>query len=508
MSTIDNIVTELDIFYQYVHELYTTNLEPKEKWTRIAEYMNNKNEIARNSFHVIKNLHERKVISLDYKTKYDLIVKQINAEADPLRKCSFIVLGLHHIIYDLATTEGNYYFSLSGKEEMNIFNNGENVCYYINLSEKIEQNIYFHAYFLVYALESLFNKYFYVGVDFEYTKKKIQLAQLNFEHSVVDKSIIMIVSPDELEPAMMENFIQMIMCNRCIKKILHGSDSLDIPYVYKGMLADDPDKIIKFTQALIDTRFLCEYYKLNLPDATDSRCAIYDEEPSRSAVYYFGLVSEEQQKKLSEVLNDLPAPHDIEWYIHKMPKSQVLYAQYDVIFLKYFYYKIINVATQQAQTDLEKKNIIRLYKYVLNEFTEFVYLENNGITFLRTKCKEEVDVVNNYFTRKQGQIIKMIDIYNMVAKDLVTNNPRVEIDSLLKVNHYKASITIITKRIVYGHISRLCRINKDKTTIWHEKLNNQFIFDFFAKLEFQYLENIFRDLNKILETKVKQFCSN
>ncbi len=505
MSSIDNISNNLQLFHQHILNIYNSSNSNEIKWTQIATYMHENNSIVVDTFMYIKKLNDRKEIDIDYNITLDQVQKMISQESDFLRKMSFIILSLHIIIYNLMTAEGNYYFSLVGKEEMNVLK--DDIIYYVNMSIKNEQNIYFHAYILLYCLESLFNKYFYVGIDFEYTNKKIQLAQLNFEHCKALQSIIMMVSPSELEPVMTNNFIKLIICNQFIKKILHGSDSLDIPYMYNGLLDNDPGKIIKFTKNMIDTRFLCEYYKLNRSEESNNKCSIYDEESDRSAIYYFGVVSTKQQEKLSDLLKSMPAPHDIQWNIHKMPKSQVLYAQYDVIFLKYFYYRMINLATTDESTDIGKKAIIDLYKHVLTELTQFVYLENNGITFLKNKCKEEVDVVNNYFIRKPNGILKMIDVYNQISTGLTTTNPVVDIDKIVKVNHFKSSVMILIKRIVYGHISKICKVYKDKSTIWSDKLSNQLIFDFMKKIKFDYLYSIFKELDSILETRTRLICS-
>lgn len=203
----------------------------------------------------------------------------------------------------------------------------------------------------------------------------------------------------------------------------------------------------------------------------------------------------------------MPAPHDIQWNIHKMPISQARYAAYDVLYLKVFYYRIIHVATEEDSSDIGKKNIIELYKHLLNEITRFVYLEQNGITLLMAKCKEEVDVVNNYFIRNSEGITKMIDIFNQVSLGLETSDPKVNVDSFSKVNHFKRPITTIIKRIVYGFISYRCRIYKDKSTIWTDKLDNQFIFDFLAKMKFNYLNKMFKELSKTLESRIVAICS-
>jgi hypothetical protein len=504
----NNIIVEFQLFYQKILDVYNLGISAKEKWTKIATYMHDNNPLIVKIFSIIKKEDDRKQISLDYQITPEQLRKQIEEESDALIKSSFIILALHHIIYDMMSTEGNYDFVSDGQEQMHILKSiNKKITYYISVSVKNEQNIYFHGFILLYALESLFNKRFYLCVDFEYTNKKIQLAQLNFEHDISDKSMILIVSPNELEQNMTDNFINLIICNKYIKKILHGSDSLDIPYMYKYMLEDDSDKIIKFTRSLIDTRFLCEYYKLTRDQVSDNRCSIYDEDPSRSAVYFFNVVSEEQQKNLTELLQSMPAPHDIQWNIHKMPQSQIIYAACDVIFLKYFYYRIIHMATEDEESDLGKKAIITLYKHVLNEITRFVYLERNNITSLMAKCKEEVDVINNYFIKRPNGILKMIDIFNKVSVDLNTTDPKVNINKLIKVNHFKVPVMTIIKRIIYGFVSQKCRIQKDKSTIWTDKLSNQFIFDFLEEMEYFYLLKMFKDLSKTLEVRIKEICS-
>lgn len=506
MTSLNNIISEFQIFYQKISDFDKSDLTPVEKWQKISSYIHENNEFVVKIFAILKKDDERKQVDLDYKMDHSQLEKQISQESNPVVKSSLIIVGLHNIIYKLLSTEGNYFFSLDGREEMKVLK--KKIIYYVNLSAKNEQNIFFHAYILLYALESLFNTHFYIGVDFEYTNKKIQLAQLNFEHNVTLQGIIMMVSPNELEPVMMENFINLIICNKYIKKILHGSDSLDIPYMYNHMLQNDPNKIIRFTRTLIDTRFLCEYYKLTRSDPSDNRCSIYDEDPARSAIYYFNVISEEQQNKLTELLQSMPAPHDIQWNIKKMPLSQSIYASRDVLYLKFAMMKIIEVATKDEDTDLGKKSVIELYKHVLNEITQFVYLERNNITFLMTKCKEEVDVVNNYFIRKPNGILKMIDVFTQVSTGLETTDPKVNIDKLTKVNHFKVPVMTIIKRLVYGYISQKCRVQKDKSTTWTDKLSNQFIFDFLEKMNFYHLLKMFKELDKTLEAKVRTICSS
>lgn len=502
MTSIDIEINNFNAIYQNIYNIYISEENPVDKWTSIAKFVNDKNNDFYNFYFSIEKNLIKKDIKLNYTSDLTNIHNQIKTENINIVKASLIITSLHIMIYDLMSTSGNYYSSLEGKNE--IYTLKKNIIYYTDISEKNEQNIYFHTFILIYALESLFNKHFYIGIDFEYTFKKIQLAQLNFEHNISLKSFIMLVSPNELEPDMMKNFIELIICNKYIKKILHGSDALDIPYVYQHMLSNNPTLIINFTKTLIDTRFLCEYYKLNRQSEMDNKCSVYAEDPNRSAIYYFGLISENEQNKLTQMLESLQHVNDISWNIHKLSKNQALYAQYDVIFLKYFYYRIIYMATLDVNTELEKKDIINLYRHVLYELTQFIYLEKENITFLTIKCKEQVDLINNYMMKTNNQTLKLIDVYNNISIDLVTFAPKIEIDKLLKVNHYKTRLIIIIKKIVYTIISQKCTIYQNKNTIWKETLSNQFVFDFFNEMEFYYLSRMFKEIDKIIQARLNE----
>jgi hypothetical protein len=467
-----------------------------DRWQKIALIIHQNNQDFKHFFAHVKKL-DRKNIELEYNTRHDSILESIESEKDPVVKSSLLIVSFHLMVYDLMSQKGNYYFTLDGQTEMYVLK--KKLIYYISLSDKNEKNIFFHAFILIFALESLFNKHFYIGVDFEYTNKKIQLAQLNFEHNKSLKSMIQMVSPNELEPIMMENFISLIMCNKYIRKILHGSDSLDIPYIYDHMLNKDPIKIRKFTRTLIDTRFLCEYYKLSRDEASDNKCSIYD------AVLYFGAMSPEKHKDLEIMLEARPHVNDIVWNIHKLPESQVLYAQYDVIFLKYFYYQMIYKASLDEKTDAGKKNIITLYKHVLFELTQFVYLERNEYTFVMATCKEQVNPVNNYMVRKRdgSGVFKLIDIFDKVFPGIITYDPYVEIDKVLKVNYFKALVTIIIKKMTYTILSNKYRIMKDKNNVWTDKLDNKFIPLFMQKMNYFYLKKFFIEIEQILDVRIR-----
>ena len=41
---------------------------------------------------------------------------------------------------------------------------------------------------------------------------------------------------------------------------------------------------------------------------------------------------------------------------------------------------------------------------------------------------------------------------------------------------------------------------------WNEKLDNGYVFEFFQKMDYAYLHKMFKDLEKIIETRIKTNC--
>lgn len=495
----DTDVKLLNDMLQEINAVYVSTNVAKDKWKKIADIIAGYHSEIFRIYKLLSKQDNLRDIPLDY-GDHKGTMKNITLENDSLRKVSFIISAIHNIIYDIMTDSDNHLFMLDGNEQMAVL--PEDIKYYITINEKNEQNIQFHAFIILFGLESLFIDHMYVGIDFEFTDNQIRLAQLNFEHHKDNRSMIIIISPSTLSEVESEHFIELIMCNKNIKKILHGSDSKDTPYIYEELLDDNPDRIIEFTQALIDTKLLCDYYKLNRPDITDNRCSIYSEDPDSSAVYYFGVVSKDQQDKLTHVLDKMPV--DITWNIHKLTQAQKLYAQYDVIFLKYFFYRIIHLACQNEDND--KKNTITIYRNIIPELTQYTYLESKEITYLTNRCKEEVDPLNNYFFKKAGKIVKMIDVFNQLSVGLVYQKYNLAIDSLLRVGYFKKKIQVILKRIIYGHLSRYCKIYQNKNVLWTDKLHNEFIIDFFKDVGLYHLADMFMDINEKLSMSVRTEC--
>jgi hypothetical protein len=497
-------VLDFQLFYERVLELFKQDFDASTRWVNVATYIDQNVDFLKNKvYYSVKKNPERKAIDINYMDSFSVIQKRIQSESSALVKVSLIITALHHIVYSLLTDTADTV--LNGKEQMAVISNPD-VNYYIHINPREDQNILYHAYILVFALESLFTRHFYIGIDYEYTRRKIELMQLNFEHYVAPESIIWLLNPTDLTDIQMNTHIDLIICNKYINKILHGSSALDLPYMYNELLANDHVKIKRFTRSLIDTMYFCEFFKKG--KGFNDKCSIYDEDPERSAIFFFKVINATQQEALTDLFERLPAHAEVTWNVRKLGEPQKLYALYDVLFLKYFYYKIISSAALEETTEIGRKNVVVLYKHVVNETVRFVLLESTGITNLTERCKQEVDPVNNYFIRKQGKLLKLIDIFNMVSVDLETVNPKVKLNDLLIVNPFKNKLTILIKRIVYGFISqnKSCKVQASSTVYWNETLPNGFILAELKNMHYDYLASMFKDLMVTLEARVKTIC--
>ena len=97
--------------------------------------------------------------------------------------------------------------------------------------------------------------------------------QLNFE---TDYNIrfIFIIYPPYLSYYWKTYLIKRLLGNYRIIKILHGSDSLDIPYMFNDLIIK-PKYIKKFIHSFVDTRYICEFYNLE-NNYQNRKCKIYE----------------------------------------------------------------------------------------------------------------------------------------------------------------------------------------------------------------------------------------
>jgi hypothetical protein len=313
--------------------------------------------------------------------------------------------------------------NLIEKEDLYIkgqeLNTNNNNIYYIlkcDTNKNIEMGIQFFLLYLLYSKN--LNCKPYLGIDLEYNnyddlKKKYKqfkdkqgretaLLQICCDLSFMKKSYIIIINPKDIEKnKLYYDITRELLCSRAIK-ILHGGDGLDIPYLYNDFLKNKQD-IIKFTNNLYDTKFLCDYLNIIREDKT--KCNIY------SFLRNENIMS---QKKLDELLENE----------HKMGKIQFVYVDIKNMtdeFTKYSIYDVIYL----------KELLVKVLEYNTPEIDEII--EMTRLTFLVRR-----NVVNlDGFSKEGNNISGKIDYFRKIYKQMISSNKNKKILEQLNMNKLK-----------------------------------------------------------------------
>ena len=340
-----------------------------------------------------------------------------------------------------------------------VINNNKSDNNYIIIKTDNIQNIKsLKVYLLFYYLNlKLSKKEGYLGLDFEFNTKIVALMQINFEQInkfFFNSSLIFIFDPKQLKGNWNTFFVQKIICNENCYKILHGSDSLDIPYLYNELLYNDAKFIIKFNKKFIDTKFLCEY-KYFLESNTLGKCKIYH------VLKNDKIISEKKFNELLENENKMGPIYDIIIDINKLSKELVEYTFYDVLYL---YYLV--------------KNYKNLKEFsLINELTQFVLLEKKKVT--NNIPYEEISKINNYIFLLNGKKTRLNDEFKIFF-DKYTKTSNL-LNNLLKINYFKNTIISIYKFLFFKEICEKNivyeKISNEKIKYSNNILNSKLIFD-------------------------------
>jgi hypothetical protein len=265
-----------------------------------------------------------------------------------------------------------------------------------------------------------------IGLDFEFKNKNIALMQINLECKELD-SYIFVLYPPELNKKEMHLLIKLLI-NPKVIKILHGGESLDIPYLINGFFKNNKDLFDQFLKNFIDTKFLCEYY--HFENQINKKCNIYD------LLNEFKVIDSKKIKFLERIEHNIGPIYLAHFDINNLNKNLILYAIYDVIYLPKLYNKF--------------RKISLMYKIIIPELTQVVYF-NKYFNSEYQKIKIYVDTLNN----TNFNNIKLIDHYKNKYNEIMKS-----ILDLNKINYFKSFIEIITKFILYTLL-----INKDNSQL-------------------------------------------
>jgi hypothetical protein len=321
-----------------------------------------------------------------------------------------------------------------------------------------------------------------IGLDFEFNERKIALIQCAF--FAENKNYIFICDPNKISTDTINIMIETIFTSN-IYRIVHGSDSLDIPYIFEELFMKDSDKILKFTKTVIDTRYLCEYFKI-VKETGDKKCSIYD------AMLFFSTIDDKIHHRLTNI-NEIMGPvQDINWDIDRMDTYHLRYAAYDVYFLQFFLANMINRYYDDIK---DRKDSIEY----ISPITRLVYLEKWDITKISAESKKIVDPMNNYYIRTKKGNLTLITIYNKLIENAFLEKLGIKITDILSINYYKSTLTYIFKRIIFFTIRVRFKVFINKNKWYGDRMTIDDIFGELKIIGSERISNIVSNFKQYVE---------
>ena len=306
--------------------------------------------------------------------------------------------------------------------------------------------------------------------------------------------VIFIMSPHKLSPEYTNIMIDTVFTSD-VRRIVHGSDSLDIPYIFEELFEKDSNKILQFTKNVTDTRYLCEYYKI-INETGDKKCSIYD------AMLYFNTISSDIHHNLTNINEVMGPVQDVNWDIDRMDTYHLRYAAYDVYFLQYFLTNIISKYHNNPGVQ-NRGNSIEL----IPPLTRLVYLEKYDITKIIKISKDIVDPMNNYYIRTKGGNMTLVKIYNKILESMFIESIKIKPSDILSINYFKSTLTYIFKRLIFYSVNRKFKVFINKNTKYVVRMT---LDDLYSELELvksnrlnnlfkEFKENVDKDISSMVE---------
>ena len=362
----------------------------------------------------------------------------------------------------------NYNLILKGEKEF--YKNTNNKTYHVLLARTDET----HKMMISNVLEFIKNQNaniseeHFIGIDFEFEQVRkdnmeIALMQINLENNNTD-AYIYIFKPSNLKQKELEVIIQ-LLTNQYIYKILHGSESLDIPFIFNQLLITK-DKIDLFCINFYDTKFLCEYY--NIDNKLNLLCGIY------KLLENHKIIDIEHVNRLNKIEEEMGEIQYIDIDINKMNNNLLLYALYDVIFLPQLLKKLISYGN--------------IYRYVLPDVLHIIFKSKRSIEMNFSRLSENINSMNNYYVKEDNVSFPFIQIFELLQYQYFTFN------DLIQINYFKNFFIIITKLCIYSYLCKHYTVYQKKNILfksfnfteyynWLSKYKN--IYDLIKRSEYE-----------------------
>ncbi len=321
-------------------------------------------------------------------------------------------------------------------------------------------------------IKSTYNNKF-IGLDFEFKRvtnklRKIALMQINLEYDN-EKANICIFYPPSLNNKQY-NILIKLLTSKDIIKVIHGSESLDIPYLFNDLFKNNKKIIFKFVNNLFDTKYLCEYF--HIENNIINKCSIYD------LLLEFNIITKKKYNMLNNIENITGPVYTVTFDINNLSKELLDYALYDVLFLPELIKKFLN-----------KSNI---YINIIPEISRIIFFHKRNITNDYVNLDNIITKYNNYFIKIANDNIKLNDLYYIIINYI--NN---DIFKIIEITYFKKFLELIIKLIIYKNIydkKYIIYINHNTKLNHNTELNyNNILLKKYINQE--YLINVFNNLN-------------
>ena len=169
-----------------------------------------------------------------------------------------------------------------------------------------------------------------------------------------------------------------------IIKVIHGGDSLDIPYLFKRLLKSE-ENIFKFCNNLFDTKYICDFLNNKSDLEIKNKCKIYHFLKNQK------IISENQFDKLLKNEEKMGPIWFINLQIRKLKESVILYSACDVIYLVSLL-KSTNSAKLNRIQGIRSNHNHNQEIELLGELTSFNYLYKSG----NFKFSDSLDMISKF----------------------------------------------------------------------------------------------------------------
>lgn len=354
----------------------------------------------------------------------------------------------------------------------------------------------------------------FMGIDFEFNTKKVALMQILFEIHKKTKIIkkYYIIYPPNLNEDVSNYFKYHIMANTKILKILHGAESLDIPYLIDDYFNLEIEPAIDFFLSMIDTRYLCEY--LNLSNTKANVCRIYD------LLLELNIITNEIKTKLELNEEKMGPIYEIFIDINKLTPELITYAIHDVVYLIDTYLKLQNTIIQKNPKDyyllvdclrfsfMERRNITNIGDdlIIINAMNNYFYFINKANKKTEQTLNKILTISNTKLNEDKSDFyyrISMLKTYDIIIKDFIDSFDTLKF--VLNINYIKTNILNLFKTIVYVVILQNYKVKASNTETIEYNLNNNYIaiIDSIKILELNYILELVNNFYEFVCVKLK-----